>query len=188
MASPSSIAICSAALGKIGDDPITSLTDNTNRAKKCNIHYDPARKAVLRDHPWADSTKRVQLAQLSETPAWEFDYAYALPQDFMRLVYTSLGKNDPYRIEGKKLLCNVDEVFIAYVYDNQDVTSYDALHTDALIAKLAFELALAITGKASYRDAMAQEYVAKKNDAKAVNGQEFSQQELDGGDDLIDVR
>lgn len=183
----SAVSICSSALIKLGDNAITSLVDNSHRARVCNQLFDSTRKAVLRDHPWRDSMKRAQLAQLTEPPAWEFTYAYQLPHDFMRLAYTSLSRYDEFRLEGQTLLANVGQVFIAYVYDNEDLTTYDDLHIDALIAKLAFELSIAITGKGSYRDAMAQEYLSKKADAKAVNGQESQDASLDGAD-LIDVR
>lgn len=183
----SAVSLCSSALMKLGDNPITSLTDNSHRARACNQLFDSTRKAVLRDHPWRDSMKRAQLAQLTEPPAWEFTYAYQLPNDFMRLSYTSLGRYDLFRLEGQKLLANEGAVYITYVFDNEDLTSYDDLHIDALIAKLAFELSIAITGKGSYRDAMAQEYISKLNSAKAVNGQETQDASLDGAD-LIDVR
>lgn len=184
----SSVSICSNALAKLGDDPITSLSDPTHRAKKCLQKYDPSRKAVLRDHVWHDSRKREQLAQLVEAPEWEYTYAYQLPHDYIRMVKTSLGRYDNYTIEGNKLLCNVNEIYIVYIYDNADVTTYDALHVEALETKLAFELALSIAGKASYRDGMAQEYMSKLRDAKAVNGQETDEEILDSGSDLIDVR
>lgn len=183
----SAVSLCSSALMKLGDNPITSLTDASHRARVCNQHFDTTRKAVLRDHTWRDSMKRAQLAQLTEPPAWEYTYSYQLPHDFMRLTYTSLGRYDTFRLEGQTLLANVGEVFIVYVYDNEDLTSYDDLHIDALIAKLAFELSIGITGKGSYRDAMAQEYFSKLTAAKAVNGQEVQDASLDVAD-LIDVR
>ena len=33
------VSICSNALRKLGDDPITSLADNTERARLCKILY-----------------------------------------------------------------------------------------------------------------------------------------------------
>ena len=43
----SEVGICSNALRKLGDDPITSLTDDTERARLCNAFYTDARDAVL---------------------------------------------------------------------------------------------------------------------------------------------
>jgi hypothetical protein len=171
------VSICSNALVKLGDDPITALTDNTVRARHCNRLYTPTRQAVLRDAVWTDSRKRVRLAQLTEEPIWEYAYAYALPADYMRMVKTSLDEyKTPYQVEGRTLLTDAAEVNILYIYDNEDVASYDPGHVDALTARLAYELAEAITGKKSSGEKAAAEYEVKKRDAKAVDGQEDAQE------------
>lgn len=176
------VSICSNALIKLGDDPITSLTDNTVRARHCNRLYTPTRQAVLRDAVWTDSRKRVRLAQLSAAPEWEYAYEYALPADYIRMVKTSLDDaKTPYQIEGRQgqgrtLLTDATEVYILYIYDNEDVASYDAGHVDALTARMAYELAEPITGKKSNGDRAAAEYEVKKRDAKAVDGQEDAQE------------
>ena len=64
------VSICSNALRRLGDDPITSLTDDTERARLCNSFYTDARDAVLRCHPWNFAITRTSLAQLSDTPAY----------------------------------------------------------------------------------------------------------------------
>ena len=46
------VSICSNALRKLGDDPITSLTEDTERARLCNAFYNTARDSLLRSHPW----------------------------------------------------------------------------------------------------------------------------------------
>ena len=75
------VSICSNALRRLGDDPITSLTDDTERARLCNAFYADARDACLRSHPWNFAITRASLAQLSATPVYGFDYQFALPTD-----------------------------------------------------------------------------------------------------------
>ena len=75
------VSICSNALRRLGDAPITSLTDDTERARLCNSFYVPSRDLVLRSHPWNFAVTRPTLAQLSDTPAYEYSYQYALPND-----------------------------------------------------------------------------------------------------------
>ncbi len=176
--SNTAVSVCSNALSKLGDDPITSLTDATNRARLCNRLFDPVRQSVLRDANWNDSIKRAKLAQSSTTPAWEFAYQYALPSDYMRKVKTSLDQFDiPYKVEGRYLLTDEPEVYLTYVYDNGDVSTYDSLHIDALTARMAYELANAITAKTSLATAMSQEYTTKLAAAKVADGQEDVQEE-----------
>ncbi len=182
------VSICSNALVKLGDDPITSLTDNTVRARHCNRLYTPTRQAVLRDAVWTDSRKRARLAQLSTAPEWEYAYAYSLPADYIRMVKTSLDDDKtPYQVEGRTLLTDASEVLVLYIFDNDDVASYDAGHVDALTARMAYELAEPITGKKSSGDRAAAEYEVKKRDAKAVDAQEDSQETYTDST-LTDVR
>jgi len=167
------VSICSNALVKLGDDAITALTDATNRARHCNRLFDPTRQAVLRDTVWNDSIKRVKLAQLVAAPVWEFGYQYSLPGDFIRKVKFDLDDLDlPYKIEGAVVVTDAAEVYLKYIYDNEDVASYDSLHVDALTARMAYELANAITAKQSLAQTMWAEYEAKLKSARAVDGAE----------------
>lgn len=76
----------------IGGSRITSLTDGSKNANVANDIFDDLRDDLLRSHPWNFATKRVQLAQSTTTPAFEFDYAYPLPSDWLRTV--SVHAND----------------------------------------------------------------------------------------------
>ena len=73
------VSICSNALRRLGDDPITSLTDNTERARLCNSFYEDTRDAVLRLHPWNFAITRTSLAKLSDAPAYGFSNQFSLP-------------------------------------------------------------------------------------------------------------
>ena len=55
------VSICANALRRLGDDPITSLTDDTERARLCNAFYEDARDACLRSHPWNFAITRASL-------------------------------------------------------------------------------------------------------------------------------
>ena len=43
----SEVGICSNALRKLGDESITSLTDNSDRARLCNNIYPEVRNELL---------------------------------------------------------------------------------------------------------------------------------------------
>jgi hypothetical protein len=172
MASFTDVSIASAALIKLGDDPITSLTDNTNRARMANRFYHPVRQAVLRKHVWNDSIKRASLAQSVTIPAFEYGYQYALPSDFLRMIKTDFDEYTPYKIEGRFLLTNEGAVSIQYVYDNETVAQYDFLHAEVFIAYLAAELSTVLTGKESLTTRLWQEVRVKLQEAMTIDGQE----------------
>lgn len=77
------VGVCNAALQLIKNSKqITSLEQGTKEANACEIIFDEMRDATLEVHNWNFATKRVKLAQLTDTPEFEWDYAYQLPSDF----------------------------------------------------------------------------------------------------------
>ena len=64
------VQICNIALSNIGEQRITALTDNNERARLCNLRYDDVRDAVLRSYPFKVAVQRVELALSADAPAW----------------------------------------------------------------------------------------------------------------------
>jgi hypothetical protein len=137
--------VVNAALVEIGGSRITSLTDGSTNANAANDIYTEIRDGLLRSHNWNFATKRAKLAQSSTVPAFEFDYAYPLPSDWIRT--TSVHNNDAghgtvfYRMEivgtQRAILADSDQLYIRYVYQ---VTDPNQMAADF---RRAFELALA---------------------------------------------
>ena len=75
------VSICSNALRRLGDSPIASLTEDSERARLCNAFYEPSRDAILRSHTWNFAINRANLAKLSTSPAFEYANQFALPTD-----------------------------------------------------------------------------------------------------------
>ena len=172
------VSICSNALRRLGDDPITSLTDDTERARLCNAFYVPARDAVLRSHPWNFAITRATLAQLSTTPAYEYAYQYSLPTDpyclrVLGMEYEDyIFKIENSATEGRVLLTDESTAKIIYVGKITDTAKFDSMFIDVLTAKLAAELTYPVTGSVSLQTQMEKIYSAKLSEARSVDGQE----------------
>lgn len=115
------VSICSNALRKLGDSPITSLTENSERARLCNALYEPARDSLLRSHAWNFAITRAALSQISSTPAFEYSHQYALPTDPFCLRVLKMEFDDyEFKIEnlagqGRVLLTNEGTANIIYI-------------------------------------------------------------------------
>ena len=172
------VSICSNALRKLGDDPITSLTEDTERARLCNAFYETARDSLLRSHPWNFAITRATLAQLSTTPAYGFAYQYALPTDPYCLRVLEMEYQDYiFKIEnlatvGRVLLSDESTAKILYVGRITDTTLFDSLFVDTLTAHLSAKLAYPITNSTTLQAQMQQLYQAKLSEARSVDGQE----------------
>ena len=172
------VSICSNALRRLGDDPITSLTDDTERARLCNAFYTDARDAVLRSHPFNFSITRTTLAQLSDTPAYGYDYQYALPTDpYCLRVLEMEFKDYEFKIEnvathGRVLLTNEGTAKILYIARITDTNLFDAMFVDVLTAKLAVDLAYPVTNSMAVQKQMQDLFQKKLSEARSIDGQE----------------
>ena len=168
------VGICNNALIKLGQDTIISLTEDSKAARTCNQLYEDTRDAVFRAHPWNSLIKRVELAQLSTSPAYEFEYEYQLPTDCLRVLSTDKVEYETelFKIEGRKLLSDDTAVSILYVAKITDPNEYDTLLREAIAARLAAELAIIMTDSNSLVQTMWTLYQDKLREARSVDGQE----------------
>ena len=67
---PSDVDIASNALHEIGEKSITSLDDDSDRARLVKQFYAVTRDATLRAHPWNFATTRRSLAQETAAPVF----------------------------------------------------------------------------------------------------------------------
>lgn len=137
---------------------ITSLTEGSPNANRCNEQYAKLRDQMLRKHLWNFAKERVKLAQLSETPVSGFDYQYQLPSDLMRVL--AVHDNDAsrgtirYEIKGDRILSDANEIYLIYVRRVTDPNEMDELFRECLAIALAEDLALAVTGSQPLQERM----------------------------------
>lgn len=77
--------IVNLALSRIGVKGIANLSEQSQQAIAANASWQYIRDEVLSAKDWYFAKKRVALAQNATSPAYNFDYAYTLPADFLRL-------------------------------------------------------------------------------------------------------
>lgn len=184
----SEIQICSNALLLLGDSPINSFTDGSDRATLASNLWDNARQAVLRSHPWNCATEMVALAPESTAPAFDWAYQFLLPGDCLRVLFVGeAGVPDDYVIKGRRILADVNPLYLTYITDNEDVASWDAMLVEAMQRYMAFSMAYPITKSGTLRDSFFNEYSNLLKQARSVDGQEEPPQQV-GDFPLLSVR
>lgn len=169
---PSVVDICNKALDKVGHGPIVSLTDGTKAANLCNRNWPLVLDQVLRDHPWNFAVKRTTLAPSSETPSWGFSYAFPLPSDCLRLLEVRDLSTGEYQVEGGRILADTSVLYIRYIRRMEDPNSFDALFSDLVATRLAFELCESLTQSNQKKQSLWSEYEDSVTRARRVDGQE----------------
>jgi hypothetical protein len=137
----SNVSICNLALQLLGAQRIVALTEDSKNARSVNSCFEALRDAELRAHVWNFAIKRTTLAPSSTDPDFDFDYAFPLPTDFLRLIGKAEHGLD-WQIESVgDQSCIVtndgDTLEIKYVAKIVDPTRFDPLFVQALAAKIA---------------------------------------------------
>lgn len=186
----SAVEICNLALMQLGETRISSLDDNTEIATLCKTAYDTVADEVMMQG-WACNTFRTSLAQLDETPSYEFSYVYQLPTDPKCLKVVSINEIKPglydFRIENGKLLIDLSTVKIKYFGRLTEPEQYDPTLKQAIIDRLISILAYTVTGDKQLAQEAFKRYLMSLNDNQSHNGQQGATDVLNS-DSLVDVR
>ena len=171
------VQIVNNALIKIGANAILTLTEDSEAARAANLIYEQVRDSCLRDHVWNFAVNRVELAQNSTAPAFEFAYQYNLPSDCLRVLQME-SMDMFYQIEGGKLLTNEGTAKILYLARVEDVNLFDSMFVEALSARIAAELAVTLAESNTLYTNMMEIYRQKLSDARSMDAQESGYREI----------
>lgn len=141
------VEICNMALGLLGAENITSLTEDTRIAKVCNTFYTTTKLNLLRCHNWNFAMKRASLTS-SGTPAFEYKYQITKPNDYLRIV-EFYDYAYSFKEEGGYILVNQSTVKAKYIRNDVSEADFDESFVPALASKLASTIAYQITQSAT---------------------------------------
>lgn len=184
----SEVSICSNALLLLGAKTISDFNENSDRARLASNLYESVRDEVLRSHTWNCAIKRVALAPDTAAPAFDWEYQFTLPGDFVRVLSVGeAGSEDPFKIESGKILCDANPVYLRYVWRNTNPATWDEMLTRAMELAMAAAMAYGITQSTSLRESMQKEMELHMRRARAVDGQDDTPETL-GDSPLLDSR
>ena len=170
----SAINICSTALMKLGAKSISSFEDGTVEAEISSKMYPMVRDSLLSSYPWSFAVGQIKLNKLNITPIADYQYAYALPNDFLRVVSAGFGvkgSGAEYRIFENRLHTNASEVNLTYIFRPME-ENFPAFFYEALVSKLAAELCLPLTENAAATQELQRQAEKVVTNARLVDSQQ----------------
>ena len=192
----SDIDICNMALAKLGSAPIVSLTENSPKAALLLRTYGLYRDKLQRIFKWSFAMTYAEQPVLTTTPLFEYNYAYSLPANCLRLDLVDVsftksfnnvgmpgvnlsdlntGRSQDYRVVGRQIYTNVPPPLrIQYGAQVTDPTQFDAAFCEALACYLAWQCCEQITGGAQRKKDAAQEYQMSMREARMANAVELA--------------
>lgn len=184
----SDVDIANLALTKLGAAPIVSFSDNNTRAATVNRTYYMLRDDLQRRR-WNFNRSYKRLAALTDAPLFEYQYAYQLPEDYLRLELAAQvtpsnippnggqiqtiglpgvdlsdyqnGRSQDYRIVGLQIWTNIPPpLSIIYGKREEDPNKFDSFFVKAFATYLAWQLCESVTNSNVKKDALEREFNA----------------------------
>lgn len=180
------VEICNAALSLIGKNPISSLGQAVEEARKCAIFFPLSVLATLNDHDWGFARGWQNLTVVDEEfPGWRF--VYAAPSDMVaaRFIFNPNSKDAidkiPYELgstaDGNRttVLTDYPQPKLVYTKTISNATLFDAQFVEALSWNLAGKLAVPLKADAALASNAQKTYSQAILQAKARNANQQSQ-------------
>lgn len=148
------VSICNIALSRVAvARQITSLDEQSEEARLCSLHYEPARDTTLRDHPWPFARRRVALALVAEDPEADWAFSYRYPTDCERALFIPLsGRTDAgaefivgQDATGRLIYTDQEDADLVFTRRESNPGLFPSDFSDALAWRLASEIALPLS-------------------------------------------
>lgn len=188
----SAVSISNSALSKIGAGRITSLNDNTTQGQLAKEQYEKVRDSLLQEHPWKFAIARVELGLAVFKPVFEYENAFELPADLLRIIDTEFSQMrgigeiawdteiDP-NTNLRYFVTNNDTAKIKYIR-RVDEAYFTPLFAEVLAWRLASEWAYPLTQNASLAQLYESKYQDKLREARSFSAMEASPKRVEADD------
>jgi len=157
-------------------------SDTSQEAKVARDNYEMLRDSMLREYLWSFSKKRAELSQVVPEPIFGYDYAYAYPADFLRLISVHPIDSDhsivKYQAETLSvssvdtpvLLTNSSTLWLRYVRQVTSAAQFSPDFYQALAWRMAAAFATAIKKDVKHADWCLTQFGKQVSIAKSTNG------------------
>lgn len=183
----SPVDVVNIALARLSESPIVSLDENTDRANKIRPIWAISLHLFLTESEWSFARVRTSPARLNipAGAARPFRYAYALPEDCIKVVavfgsatwWTRRHYRPDYRValydggNRQSITTSADGVEVEYISNRVNISNFPPDAIDAVACRVAAEFALSLDGSSQRGNQLMQFYdtavaKAKKNDVK----------------------
>lgn len=169
--------IVNSALYKLGEQGISSLTEENARARAANALHAQAFRYVLSKAPWSSATEVVTLlsdANWDSDDSTRWPYRYQLPNKLVKLLKVYDSDEDQYynyRRRGNYIYTDLSSISVEYTKDVTSDNQIDPALAEVLVCYLAYVLAPRLTKEEETVQRMYQEYQQVMREAKTSDAQ-----------------
>lgn len=171
------IDVINMALIRLGEKPITSLSDQRKAARIASATFDEHRDFVTQDHAWNFATRFVELAASATAPDFGFQRAFPINPEHLRVVEMYDEPDADWEVQqhlgARAILTDLTAPLKArIIFQVTDLSITTPMYRDALAQYCASQWAEAMTGSLDRKSEMLAEYTLKVTTARSNDGRE----------------
>lgn len=164
------VSINNSAFLLIGADEINSFTDGSREARIAASLYETTKLSELQRHDWVFTRQQALLARTTDTPLFDYQYAYQIPSNSLKIIATDVLPNQ-YTIQQDKLFSDVSTIRVIHQVDPSEV-EYPAYFRRLLEYKLAEVYATALLQDETMSTVYSRKYQDQFFQAKTIDAQQ----------------
>lgn len=186
------IDIANQALGYLGEQRISTMTEGTNEARAISLHFLQCLEELIESRRWSFGRSRQRLTQEEDKPLFGFKYSFQLPGDCLKVMdVMALAESGEtlnpipirnFEIEGRSL--HSDYPYVGLVYVKESISSdLPPLMIRALVMLLAARVApslgesrMAMTLEAKAEDAIQDAWLSDVRQNRSGENSTFQKQ------------
>lgn len=145
------VEIANLALGKLGGRLIASMEESSVEAREMKAAWVPVRDLLLELRTWTFAKSRRKLNPAATPPAFGWENQYLIPSDVLGVssCVDDAGEPIDWQREGAYVVANQSGALNAILKVRvEDPGAWPVSFRHAMAMRLAYETAIAITGKA----------------------------------------
>lgn len=147
--------LCSMALLKLGERPISNITDDTTSAQLARTLFDPVVDSLLSIHPWRFALDNISLTKNS-------DGDFVIPSRVLRVLKTS------GQIIGNQIISNSDTIDITAI-TRTTPDNFPSYFISLVATRLAMEFCIPLSGDQSVFRMLVALYETELQTAKFID-------------------
>lgn len=161
------------ALVLLGSEPVSGEDEETKEGRLLRLQWPLVLDEFITGHPWNFAIRRAELTQDTTSPVFGYANRFYLPTDPYCLRVLGMSESDyEYKVEGRRLLTDESTAKIKYLARIEEYNSWQALARAAAACRLAWKLALSLTGSQKTANAMLDQYLLIIGEARTMDAQE----------------
>lgn len=181
------VDICNLALSHVGGGRIVSLSDSTEEAAQCQLHYAFARDKVLGEREWTFAVVRRELGKTASPPDFGYPFEFQIPSDSIRVLscfdqshasHPNLQNDTNWAKEGNVIISDAERLWCKYIRRIEDPNLFTAGFIETVAVYLAHKICIPLTNNRGLSTELLNIYEAELAKAATADGMQGRTQQI----------